>query len=174
MQDYIKVKADTTEKLVDLERMIENIKKVDSRRLSNEFIDLRKWLQLILNQTFYRLNNEDLKNITTTATLVHQFMDVVNVEEERLFKERDEIEGKIRKRRADLESDTAGLCAGIDSLANAYTVDIQQEDAIKAVEFCNNTLANLLEEMADINIKDELLGFQLTEFPELLQAKLNL
>lgn len=33
MQDYIKVKADTTEKLVDLEKMIENIKKIDSKRV---------------------------------------------------------------------------------------------------------------------------------------------
>ena len=51
-------------------------------------------------------------------------MEVVNTEEERLFKERDEIEGKIRKRRNELESDTTNLCGGIDSLANAYTVDI--------------------------------------------------
>lgn len=92
-------------------------------------------------------------------------MDVVNVEEERLFKERDEIEGKMRKRRADLEADTATLCAGIDSLANAYFVDIQQDEAIKAVEYYSSTLSRLLEDMADINGKDELLGFQLTEFP---------
>ena len=44
MQDYIKVKADTTEKLVDLEKMIENIKKIDSKRVQHEFVDLRKWL----------------------------------------------------------------------------------------------------------------------------------
>jgi hypothetical protein len=37
-------------------------------------------------------------------------MEVVNAEEERLFKERDEIEGKIRKRRNELESDTTNLC----------------------------------------------------------------
>lgn len=159
MQDYIKVKADTTEKLVDLEKMIENIKKTDSKRVSHEFIDLRKWLQIILSNTQYRLNNDDLKNVTTTAHYVHLFMEVVNFEEERLFKERDEIEGKIRKRRNELETDTSNLVSGIDSLANAYTVDIQTEDAIKAVENYSNTLANLLEEMTDINTKEELLGY---------------
>lgn len=86
MQDYIKVKADTTEKLVDLEKMIENIKKIDSKRVNHEFVDLRKWLQLLINNTQYRHTNEDLKNITNSAHYVHQFMDVVNTEEERLFK----------------------------------------------------------------------------------------
>ena len=86
-------------------------------------------------------------------------MEVVNAEEERLFKERDEIEGKMRKRRNELEADTANLCAGIDSLANAYTVDIQTEEALKAVENYSTTLSNLLEEMADINTKEELLGY---------------
>ena len=159
MQDYIKVKADTTDKLVDLEKMIENIKKTDSKRVQHEFVDLRKWLQLLINNTQYRLNNDDLKNVTSSAHYVHSFMEVVNAEEERLFKERDEIEGKIRKRRNELEADTANLCAGIDSLANAYTVDIQTEEALKAVENYSTTLSNLLEEMADINTKEELLGY---------------
>lgn len=86
LQDYIKSKAESTEKLVDLEKTIENIKKTDSKKFQMELIDLRKWLALLLNHTHHRLNNDDLKNITTTASYVHQLMDVVNQEEERLFK----------------------------------------------------------------------------------------
>jgi len=38
-------------------------------------------------------------------------------------------------------------------------VDIQTEEALKAVENYSTTLSNLLEEMADINTKEELLGY---------------
>jgi len=56
----LRAKAETTEKLVELEALIGKILNTESKRIKGEFEELKKWLSLLYN-TFERISEEDLK-----------------------------------------------------------------------------------------------------------------
>ena len=64
----------------------------------HEYQDIIKWL-FLLYQTTDVFTEEDLKVLNSTSLLVYNLINKVDYEENRLRKEREEIEGKTRKRR---------------------------------------------------------------------------
>jgi len=102
IQDYIKNKADTTEKLKDLEITIERIKQKDSKKITHEFQEVKKWISLLYT-TPHRISDEDLSHFFVTSQLVANLMTIVDEQEERLMKERDDLEAKLKKAKEEFE-----------------------------------------------------------------------
>lgn len=100
-QEQLRAKAETTEKLVELEALITKILNVESKRIKGEFEDLKKWLSLLYG-TIERISEDDLKQLYLTANLVYSVLDVVRYEQERLEKEREDIELKLKKKKVQL------------------------------------------------------------------------
>ncbi len=71
--------------------MLDKIKKTENKRIVREFDDLKKWLNQLYNTT-YKIDDEDLKNIYNTSKLVYGLMEVVDHEENRIGKEREDLE----------------------------------------------------------------------------------
>ena len=86
----------------------------------HEFQDIIKWLFLLYSTTDV-ITDEDLKGLNSTSLLVYNLINKVDYEENRLRKEREEIEGKLRKKRDDFTQSIDEMTFRIDSLKTAYT-----------------------------------------------------
>ena len=173
LQESIQAKAETTEKLVELESTIEKIRKTEHRRINNEFSDLCRWF-FMLHSAPVKLGEEDLRSVHNISQLVHNLMSKVDYEENRLRREREELEGRLKKKRDEFALNIDDLAAKIDQLKVQFTSHLQVKEANEQIDILARRLQEYLAEMADINYKDELLGFLPTEVPKLLEAQNNL
>lgn len=173
IHENISSRADLYEKLVELEQAIDKIRKSEHKRILSEFADLQKWLNLLYTTTF-KISEEDLKVIVSTANSVHTLINKVDQEETRLQRDREELESKLRTARESFQNQIDDLYNKIDVLKTQYTSHFQMKEATDVIDGYRRKLQDLLKEMESINEKEELLGWSLTEFPKLLEAQNNL
>jgi hypothetical protein len=115
IQENISVKPETIEKLVELEQLIDRIGKVDQKRITNEFVELQRWLYLLYGTSF-RISEDDLRIIVSTATQVHTLTNKLAQEDTRLTREREDWEARHRERRDKFTANIDDLVAKIDLL----------------------------------------------------------
>ena len=200
LQDFIKSKAENYEKMKELEVTIERIKKTDHKRILSDFADVKQWFNLLYS-TVHHFSEEDIKQVYLTATLVYNLMNVVEQEEIRLQKEKEELESRLKRKRDEFEANIADLFVKIEALNATYTSEYAKEEACKTIEghaftlkeyiaevifFCLHILVSLFIfmtqfsfgccflQMQEINIREDLIGWSQTEFPRLQEAENNL
>lgn len=164
MVDDISHKAETPEKLVELEAHVEKIKRIKAKETDALFKDLCEWLKLLYS-TNYKVSDDDLTKIKLTSDRVKSLMDIANEHEETLHKEREEIENKIRKRRQDATENIDFISGQIDKLKEFSYMGYENANAM--VESLNKRIRDCQMDIADINMKEELIGWQATDFPKL-------
>ncbi|EGR31445.1 hypothetical protein IMG5_109350, partial [Ichthyophthirius multifiliis] len=173
-QDFIKAKAENYEKMKQLEVKIDNIKRVEYKKILQEFQEVKLWFNLLYG-TAHKISEEDLKQLYITASLVHGMPGFVDNEENRLFKEKEELDIKLKKKKDDFENNIIELYSKIDTINTTYTKkEYDKVEACKAIEQYAFTLQEYIQEMQEINIREDLMGLQQTEFPKLQEAENNL
>lgn len=150
IQENISGRADVIERLVELEAAIEKIRKSEAKRIREEFSDLQKWLQLLYG-TAYRISEDDLRIVATTANLVHTLINKVDQEENRLQRDREELESKLREKRERFTANIDDLTTKIDQLKSQYTSMFQIKEANDVIESYSRRLKEYLQEMTWIN-----------------------
>jgi hypothetical protein len=73
--------------------------------------------------------------IHTTSTYVHGLMGIVDIEETRLTKERDELEERLKNIKIDFEKKIEEIFTNIEGLNKKYETEYAREDACKEMEF---------------------------------------
>ncbi|CAD8159976.1 unnamed protein product [Paramecium pentaurelia] len=170
LQDNIQGRADTTERLVELEAALEKIRKTENKKVQNDFIDLQKWLYQLYT-TNYQINEDDLIQISNTSRLVHSLMFKVDQEEIRIQKDRDQLEQFIRERREKFQHNLDEITQNITRLKTSYTSAYQVKEANDIVDNHIKRLQEYVAEMQDIQMREEQLGWQPTEFVKLQDAQ---
>jgi len=94
-------------------------------------------------------------------------MNIVEIEENRLTKERDELEEKLKNTKNDFEKKIDELYTNIEGLNKKYETEYAKDEACKEMELLGSLIENYFKTMKEINEKEELLGWTTTEFPKL-------
>ncbi len=165
-------KADSVEKLVEIERNIEKIRMSEFKRVQIEFVDTTKWLFELYNNNFNC--EEELKLIHQLSNSVHSFIGKIDHEELRVKRDREELENKLRKRKEDFLQNIDFVFNQIDQIKTNFTDNFMVKDANAQIEALVKKVEDYIEDMGDINEKEELIGWQPTEFPKLLDAQRNI
>lgn len=93
----VQSKAETAEKLVEIERNIEKIRVSEFKKVQLDFADTCKWLFELYNNNFQC--EEELKLIHQLSNSVHSFIGKIDHEEVRVKRDREELENKLRRRK---------------------------------------------------------------------------
>jgi hypothetical protein len=113
--DSIGSRAENEQKLVDLDKIIQDIKGTDYERISGNYKDLIQWLMMFYN-TKHKIKEDDLKTIHNTADNVHSVMSKVEERENRLIMEREEIEKRLKQKKADFMKKVTELSERVKTL----------------------------------------------------------
>jgi dynein heavy chain len=122
----ISYKADTPEKLVEIERNIEKIKVKEHNEIEANFSDLKQWLFMLYSYQYKP--DEELKAMTNLADQVHTLISKVEREENRIKKDRDDLETKLRKNREEFSANIDSLYSQIESV-KLFSGTFQQKEA---------------------------------------------
>lgn len=171
--DDLKGKAQTTDKLVELEQKKEEIKAKEHKRIKEEFTDLQKWIDMLFKTTF-TIDDKGLNDIYLTSKAVHSIMAVVDKEEQRIDNEREILEQQLKKRKEEFVKSIDEICTQIEGIPNDYVSEYVKDTAVAKMQQYREELTAYLNEMEDINKEEAQLDWQQTEFPNLLQAVENL
>lgn len=106
--DRIKDVPKNSEKLVELEKFIEKIRKELEKQYHNEFENIRKWLTYLygVNCTF---TQDDYVNIHKTATILYSLPERVAAEEREIDEYRQNMEMEVENMTNQLNSDLNNL-----------------------------------------------------------------
>lgn len=171
MQDDISHNAENAEKLVELENHLEKIKRTKAKETEAQFNELKEWLFVLYNTNF-KIPDDDLNKINLTSERVKSILDMANAREDRLHKEREDIENGLRKRRTALTEEIDFISTQIDKLKEFAYMNF--ENANSQVDQLNKRIKVCQENLSDINNKEELIGWQPTEFPKLQEVLINI
>ncbi len=117
-----------------LEVKIENIKRVEYKKIQQYFAEVKLWFNLLYG-TAHKMSEEDFKQLYITASLVHGMPQFVENEENRISKEKEELDVKLRKKKEDFENNINELYAKIDTINTTYTKkEYDTVEACKAIE----------------------------------------
>lgn len=172
LRDSISAKVESEKQLVELEKNVELIRMKRHKEILNEFKDTIRWLMLLYEYPFQP--EDEVRQIHLCSEQVHGLITNVDKEENRLKKERDGLDSKLRKTRDEFIQNIEILANEIEALRIEYTEKFQSADANKRIELLDNRLKRYLEEKNDINQKEDLIIGSQTEFPRLEDAKNNL
>ena len=168
IKDSISGKAETAERLVELEQNIDKTRKSEFARIHREFQDLTKWLSFLYN-TSYKISDEDLNKIYKSSLEVFAIMGIVDYNENRVRAEREDLETKLRKRKSDFTANLDTIATQIEKLKDASSTYVYK-DVNEQIDNYNKKLKEYNAELIEINQKEELIGWQTTEFPKLQEA----
>ena len=119
--------------------------------------------------------DDELKQIQTLADQVHGMQAKVEMYAQQITKSRDDLEKKLKNRKDNFAADIKLLFQQIEQLPTKFTdAKYQVQQANEQIEFLNKRLIESIQDMQDINTKEELLGQTQTEFPILREAQAKL
>ncbi|EAR85626.2 dynein heavy chain (macronuclear) [Tetrahymena thermophila SB210] len=164
--------VDSTQTLVHLEQEIERIRMKEERRITLEYKDLCEWMSFQIGKP-RRIDQSEFLKLYGTSQNVYQMMDQVDKEEERIKEQREQIEENLRVQKNNFQKKIEEFQIKIQKLRE-YSSPIMSEDVNRLISEYNTTLNQMIEEKAQINQDEELLGQTQTEFPQLEEALQNL
>ena len=172
LREDIKPRADSVDKLVELEAAIERIKKIEHKKIKEEFEELYKWLLALVN-TPYELSDEEINKVYEIFKMVSAITSDVELNENRIRADREELEDKLRKKREDFRKSLDSVASSIERLKD-YATSFEKEKANDEIDTYQRKLRDAEAEASDINTKEEKIGWQVTEFPVLAEATIKL
>ena len=105
----------------------------------------------LLYGTSFRISDDDLKIIASTANMVHTLIHKVDLEDTRLSREREELESKLREKREKFTANIEDLVVRIDQLKTQYTSMFQIKEASDVIKGYSLRLSDYLKDMTFIN-----------------------
>lgn len=172
LREDIKPRADSVDKLVELEAAIERIKKVENSKIKNEFEDLYKWLLTLVN-TPYELSDEEIHKVYEIFKMVSAIPADVELNENRIRSDREALEEKLKQKREDFKKSLDNLAISIEKLKDYATI-FEEKEANDHIDSYLRKLREAEIEAEDIGQKEEKIGWTVTEFPQLSEASVKL
>lgn len=164
--DYIKVKPQTTEKLIDIEQYIAKIRKQTEKKFRNDFEEMKKWIFYLYSLDF-RFTKEQYAEIYKAASLLFSLPQKVSEEENRIEEEKLRLEELTANLRNQLHNDINILIADIQSL-KSFNDQFDQVQANEKIDQLQEKIRELNAMMNKINKDEELLQLSsISEFPKL-------
>ena len=164
----IRVTADTVEKLVEVENKIDKIRTKENKAVLNEFNDLCKWLFLLYEYNFKC--EDELKLTQLLSQQVNSLMSNVDENESRIKNERETLESELKDQVEKFNKNIEKMMDSLKEIKTFPNIHIADKNKEKIDEFVVD-LRKYLEEMQEINTKEELIGWPQSEFPKLIEAQ---
>ena len=177
--EQLSMQPDKAQELIELEQLAERIRQSDNKFLQDDFRSIVAWTSLFLDRLVLPVDEEtddmgmvetvclqadDFKVLHQTSSLIRSLMDQVALEEEKIREERTRIENQLRARRDGFQVEIEQLCRESESLEEFESVFMVKE-ANEQVDRLNDSLKALTAQMVDINLNEDLLGQNVSEYP---------
>jgi len=90
---------------------------------------------------------------------VHSFIGKIDHEELRVKRDREDLENKLRKRKEEFLQNIDFVFQHIDLIKTTWTDNFMVKDANAAIDGLVKKVEDYIEDMTDINEKEELIGW---------------
>jgi len=118
-------------------------------------------------ETRYQINSDELKNVHTTFIWVQNIETMIETNEKRLKDQRSDFETKLNKKRNELFTNLDEVSAELEKFKEMSDERPGQVSNAEIIQQLNEKLKNSRIEVEDLNEKEALMGFPITDFPKL-------
>jgi hypothetical protein len=172
IKDKIGARADTEEKLIEIEKYIEQLKVKEIFEKRDQYESILQWLKVLIDSQ-YKVTPERLHQIFSAHELVMSLEDIIEKDEAKLKNERTELENKLGRVKVELVHEIEEIFTNIEDLKKISDEKscIATNELIKGYNVKFDELKTKAEDLKD---KETKLGSEVSDFPRLKQAEANL
>jgi dynein heavy chain len=152
------------DQLTELENAVDSAENKELPALMAEYEDIKQWISLTYDLD-HSLTTEDYQAIFNSS-MWKTYANNLTERETDLKEDRARIEGKLVERRNKFQEELTTLVAKIAKFKDKGSVRML-EDYLENLNDMKKQLANCEVTMEDIHIKEELIGWEATEFEQL-------
>ncbi|CEM30102.1 unnamed protein product [Vitrella brassicaformis CCMP3155] len=167
-QTKISKKPMTEVELVELEEALDKFKTDESKRLSDEFADIKAWQQMLFN-TGHLLTPDDFKSVRAAAEWMQSIAQILDNRDKELKQEREGLEDKFKEQRQKFTEDVQSCLKNVEAFRK-YGNMRQMEEYLEKIQGLKEKFERFQFEVENLNQKEELLGWEATDFEQLTEA----
>ena len=171
INSYLQNRADSEEKLVEYENYRDRCRDTIIPKLFEEYRDVKDWFKMLYDQP-YKIEDE-LIPLKTCNFWVQRIIPYIQEIEVRLQGEKDVLIAQLKEYRRNFLEEVNVIDHEINKLRNA-SEKAMHEDYCAQIAILKQRLEESEEKMKEINAKEELLGWQASEFAKLEEAQKNI
>ncbi|XP_055507859.1 dynein axonemal heavy chain 3 [Leucoraja erinacea] len=167
ISDRIHEIPESTEELVELDTYMKKASDVLIVKLKEEIFEAADRLDFLLD--FATLSEDDLKLNSQVFNWPGQIVQLLDSHRDRLLSKRDDVDDNLRNRVKEFQKKVVAYGKDVDSFKKKeiITIDEMKNNVEKLSELSDNLTA-AMDELDTINREEELLGHQVSHFPQLM------
>ncbi|XP_059835308.1 dynein axonemal heavy chain 3 [Hypanus sabinus] len=167
ISDRISEVPESTEELVELDTYMKKATDVLVVKLKEEIFEAADRLNFLLD--YATLSDDDLKLNSQVFNWPEQIMTMLDLHQDRLLSKREDVDDNLRNRVKEFRKKVVAYGKEVDSFKKkeVITTDEMKNNVEKLSELSDN-LAAAMNELDTINKEQELLGHEVTHFPQLM------
>jgi len=164
---------DSTQVLVASEKEFEDFKLFKRQEIINQYTDLVDWLCFLYDNRHINLEDEQTRSITQCHTQILRIAGLIETKERTLRQDRDEIENKVVLKKKIFQENLDKIKHELERFRE-YNAKRNEEEYNKQIANIIQELANLTQEMREINDMEVDLDQPPTEYPEIDKYKIDI
>jgi dynein heavy chain len=172
IEHYFSNRADTPEKLVDYEEHRDKCRDKLVPNLFKEYNDVKEWFKMLLDSLF-NVGEDDLGPLKQCKYWVNRILHTLEDIDNKVRNDRDTLETQLKETRKNFGEELQSIENEINKLKNASERSLYK-DYCTQITNLKERLEEAQMKMEDINQREELLGWQPSEFSKLEEAKRNI
>ena len=173
IQEQFATKADSSKRLVSLEKQLEDVKLNQRVTLVNDYNDLIEWLMMIYDNPRVRVQDEQIKSILNAYGQTQKISQILENAETSLKNQRVEIENTLMREKKEFIEMLEEIKQECDKFKDCDNKKMDN-DYNKSIANINQRLGSLTDDMTKINEQEADLEFNITEFPLIDECKIQI
>lgn len=96
-------KADTSKKLVSMEKELEEIKVIRKQKIVDDYNDLVEWLMMLYNNPRFRVQEDSTRSVNSAYLQTCKISQMIEMQENRLKQDRTDIETALERQKSEFK-----------------------------------------------------------------------
>jgi dynein heavy chain, axonemal len=155
------------------EKEFEEFKLFKRQDIINQYTDLVDWLCFLYDNPRWKLAEEQVKAVTQAHNQILKINGYIEAKERTLRQDRDDIENRLVQKKKIFQENLEKIKGELEKFRE-YNTKRNEDEYNKQIASINAELANLTQEMREINDMEVDLDQPPTEYPEIDKYKLDI
>ena len=160
--------------LVAVEDYLEKCKDTEKQQITQDYMEVIKWLMILYENPRHKVSDDEEKVVQEAFTHTKKIDESIEKSEIKLKEKRTDQEEKIVQQKAKFKETLAEIKNDVEDFKERND-GTQRVEYNKDIAEINKRLTMAEEERVDINLQEETIGFEVTEFDQVaeLQKKIK-